>query len=77
MSDQQLNSLIKMVNQISTNNQYHENDQQAADAIASHLTKFWARAMKQQIITHLEAGGEGLLPVSRMAIERLQQQQAA
>ena len=77
MSDQQLNHLIKMVNQISVNNQHHDNDQEAAAAVAGHLTKFWARSMKQLIIAHLDEGGEGLLPVSRMAVELLREKAAA
>ncbi len=77
MSDQQLNNLIKMVNQISVNNQHHDSDQQAAEAVAGHLTKFWARSMKQMIIIHLNEGGEGLLSVSRRAVEVLREKSAA
>lgn len=77
MSNQQLDSLIKMINQISTNNQHHESNQLAAEAVASHLTKFWARSMKQEIIMYMKTGGEGLLPISRMAIELLQEKSVA
>ncbi|MEX0606241.1 MAG: formate dehydrogenase subunit delta [Marinobacter sp.] len=77
MSDQQLNNLIKMINQISVNNQHHDSDHQAAEAVAAHLMKFWARSMKQLIISHLDEGGEGLLPVSRMAVELLREKAAA
>ncbi|MEX1057002.1 MAG: formate dehydrogenase subunit delta [Natronospirillum sp.] len=48
--DPQLHSSIRMINQIAANQTHHDNDEQAAEAVAAHLKKFWARGMKQQII---------------------------
>ncbi|WP_110669348.1 formate dehydrogenase subunit delta [Salinicola halophilus] len=63
--------LIKMVNQISLNNRHHDSDEAAAEPIAAHLKKFWAREMKRQIIDYAENDGRELLPVSRLAVMRL------
>lgn len=70
MSDHQLQHLIKMVNQISAN-MHGATDEQAADKVATHLQKFWARGMKAQIIVYADSDGAQLSPVSRQAIEHL------
>lgn len=77
MSDQQLQHLIRMVNQISANNLHHGDEEQAAEVVATHLRKFWARSMKQQIIEYAEADGLELSPVSRLAVKRLSEPQEA
>jgi len=64
-------SLIKMINQISANNRHHGDDAQAAEQVATHLKKFWARSMKRQIIAYADTDGSELSPVSRLAVERL------
>ncbi|WP_245392567.1 formate dehydrogenase subunit delta [Salinicola halimionae] len=64
--------LIKMINQIGANNLHHGNDAQAAELVATHLKKFWARSMKHQIIDYANTDGSELSPVSRLAIARLQ-----
>ncbi|MFC0336776.1 formate dehydrogenase subunit delta [Kushneria avicenniae] len=63
--------LIKMVNQISANNRHHDSDEAAAEQIAGHLKKFWARDMKRQIIDYADQDGSELDPVSRQAVARL------
>ncbi|WP_456268381.1 formate dehydrogenase subunit delta [Kushneria sp. AK178] len=63
--------LIKMVNQISANNRHHDSDEAAAEQIAGHLKKFWARDMKRQIIDYAETDGSELDPVARLAVIRL------
>ena len=40
-------------------------------AIASHIRKFWDPHMRATITAHLDAGGAGLDPVARLAVERL------
>ncbi len=66
MSDQQLQNLIKMVNQIAVNQ--HGDESQAAQRVATHLQKFWARSMKAQIIAYLDDDGTELSPIAREAI---------
>ncbi len=39
--------------------------------IADHLRKFWDPRMREAITAHLRAGGEGLLPDVRLAVEKL------
>ncbi|MBJ7275032.1 formate dehydrogenase subunit delta [Marinobacter salarius] len=71
MSDQQLQNLIKMINQISDNNLHHGDESEAAEVVATHIKKFWARSMKQQISDYATSGGDELNAVSRLAVERL------
>jgi formate dehydrogenase subunit delta len=35
---------------------------------AAHINKFWEPRMRRQILGHLEAGGEGLVPLVREAL---------
>ncbi|MEQ8516197.1 MAG: formate dehydrogenase subunit delta [Chromatocurvus sp.] len=71
MSGQQLRNLIRMINQISSNNLHHGDEDQAAEVVAVHITKFWARGMKQQLVDYAEADGQDLSRVSRLAAKRL------
>jgi formate dehydrogenase subunit delta len=62
--------LVRMVNQIATEFDY----QQGANAAAAtwdHLWHFWDPAMRAQIITHLDQGGEGLGDTARQAVAML------
>ena len=67
----EMDTLVRMVNQISINNRHHGGDALAAEEVAMHLKKFWARRMKQQIIDYAEQDGSALEPVSLMAVMRL------
>lgn len=62
--------LVMMANQIGAffGSQKHGD---AVAAIADHLKKFWEPRMRQQILAHLDAGGEGLAPAAREAVARL------
>ena len=54
--------------------------QPRADAVAEtcdHLAKFWEPRMRSQAFAHLDAGGAGLEPVARAALERLRVEYAA
>jgi len=73
MSQNELEHLIQMTNQIVANNSYFGNEEQTATVTASHLKKFWARSMKQQIIDYAQNDGEQLSPAARMAVEQLAQ----
>lgn len=77
MSDNQLTQLIRMANQIA-DNQFCADDQpqQAVDAIAGHIKRFWARSMKQQIIGYNSEDGADLSPLAKQAIEQLAASQA-
>lgn len=61
--------LVKMANQIGAF--FHgESGSEAAPAdIARHIQRFWDKRMKAAIIAHLAAGGDGLSPEARRAVE--------
>lgn len=71
MSDQQLNNLIKMLDQIIANNLHHGDENKVTDVAADHLHKFWARSMKQQIIDCANTTPSDLSKLSRMATAKL------
>lgn len=70
MSHNQLDTLVHMVNQIATNNAAYDTDE-AAQRVANHLQRFWARRMKQMIIDYNLSGGDDLSPIARLAVTQL------
>ena len=68
----QLDTLIHMANQIADNNSHYGTQEEAAERVAAHLKKFWARSMKQQIIGYLQDDGSQLTPLAQTAIARMQ-----
>ena len=65
-----LDKLVYMANQISKF--FASQGQELAVAgTADHIQKFWDPRMRTQILAHLEAGGQGLEPVVRIALERV------
>lgn len=71
MSDQQLNNLISMLEQIIANNRHQGDDERITDIAADHLHKFWARSMKHQIIAYASDNDAELSKISRMTIAKL------
>ena len=64
------NKLVYMANQIAMF--FKAQDVETASAkIAEHITKFWDPRMRDAILVHLEAGGAGLDPATRRALELL------
>ena len=49
MSHSPVETLIKMINQIAANNRAYE-DKEAAERVASHIKRFWARKMKEDLV---------------------------
>jgi len=64
--------LVYMANQIGTFFKSQDSDTVSAK-IADHITKFWDPRMRRAILAHLDAGGAGLDPAARQAIETLRQ----
>jgi formate dehydrogenase subunit delta len=62
--------LIYMANQIGKFFKAQDMDTASAK-IAEHMTKFWDPRMRRAIIAHLDAGGAGLDPTTRQAVETL------
>jgi formate dehydrogenase subunit delta len=65
-----LDKLVYMANQIGKFF-VSQGREQAAAGTADHIRKFWDPRMRTQILAHLAAGGAGLDPVVREALERL------
>jgi formate dehydrogenase subunit delta len=69
-SEQQ--ALIDMANQIAANLAVGPGDEvAAAERVADHLRRFWARRMKQQLSDYAREDGSGLSPLARAALARL------
>jgi formate dehydrogenase subunit delta len=65
-----LDKLVYMANQIGKF--FASQGQEKATAgTADHIKKFWDPRMRAQIYAHLEAGGAGLDPAVREALQRL------
>jgi formate dehydrogenase subunit delta len=62
--------LVYMANQIGKffTAQGHE---RTVAGVSEHIRKFWDPRMRRRIFAHLEAGGAGLDPDVREALERL------
>jgi formate dehydrogenase subunit delta len=71
MSTSQIEHLISMINQISSNNNYKKTDEETASFVANHIKKFWARSMKAQILRYAVEDGAGLSNASRIALTHL------
>jgi formate dehydrogenase subunit delta len=70
--DKSPDKLVYMANQIGKFFA-SQGEAQAAVGIANHLEKFWDPRMRLAIFAHLEAGGAGLEPLVRQAVERLKE----
>jgi formate dehydrogenase subunit delta len=70
--DNSPDKLVRMANQIG---QFFASQAEAVrvPGIADHIRKFWDPRMRNQIFAHLDAGGEGLAPLVKQALESLRQ----
>jgi formate dehydrogenase subunit delta len=68
--------LVYMANQIATFFE-SQGQEKAVAGTADHIKKFWDPRMRTQIVTHIKAGGGGLDPVARKAIEQLPEMKPA
>ena len=62
--------LVTMANQIGAFFT-SQGPEQAVTGTAAHLKKYWEPRMRAAIVAHLRAGGEGLRPEVRLAVEEL------
>lgn len=67
--------LVYMANQIGKFFATQGKDEAVAGT-ADHLKKFWDPRMRAAILAHLDAGGQGLDPSVRQAIEQLKNEGA-
>jgi formate dehydrogenase subunit delta len=65
------NTLIKMANEIAYNIAPTQTQEQVAKAMVDHLTRFWARSMKNEIINCLDIENHQLSETAELAIRML------
>ena len=70
MSASSLDRLVYMANQIGKFFHPQGHDKTVA-GVADHIKKFWDPRMLKQIFAHIDAGGAGLDPDVRKALDRL------
>jgi formate dehydrogenase subunit delta len=63
--------LITMANEIAAFFISASDGDEASKSVAAHLRRYWDPRMRKQIIEHVAAGGEGLVPTARAAVELL------
>ncbi len=66
-----IHHLVSMANDISA---FFDSEVGAAESpksVASHIARFWDPRMREQIIAHAAAGGEGLKPSALDAVRSL------
>jgi formate dehydrogenase subunit delta len=63
--------LVAMANDISNYFAAEPDHAMAVEGIRDHLTKFWDPVMRRQLKAHVTAGGDGLTPLAREAVERV------
>ncbi|HVZ54013.1 MAG TPA: formate dehydrogenase subunit delta [Pseudolabrys sp.] len=54
-----------------------QGEKDAVEGVATHIKKFWEPRMRKAIFAHLDAGGAGLDPNVRKALESLHQPASA
>lgn len=62
--------LVHMANQIADNFRIHP-EAVAVAAIAGHIARYWTPRMRREILAHAAAGGAGLDPLTRKAVEAM------
>ncbi len=62
--------LVRMANQIGTFFQSQPDRAEALEGLANHIAKFWEPRMQREFRAMLDAGGEGVLPIVREALEK-------
>jgi formate dehydrogenase subunit delta len=64
--------LVQMANQIAANLAVR-GEAAAANQMAQHVKSFWDKRMRAAIQRHLQAGGLGLSPIARRALDSLRE----
>lgn len=71
MSHDSTQQLVQMANDIGNFFASEPEHQVAVDGVADHIHKFWEPRMRRRIFAHVEAGGAGLDPLPKEAIQQL------
>ena len=62
--------LVYMANRIAKGFRLKSEDRAVADTL-DHIQKFWEPRMRREILAVLAAGGDGLEPIARKAVEQI------
>jgi formate dehydrogenase subunit delta len=62
--------LVYMANQIAKGFRLKSEERAVADTL-DHIQKFWEPRMRREILAVLAAGGDGLEPIARKAVEQI------
>lgn len=63
-------TLVRMVNQIGTFFEAMPDRPAALEEMAQHIRRFWEPRMRQQLMAHVDQGGDGLGLMAQEAILR-------
>jgi formate dehydrogenase subunit delta len=63
--------LVAMANDIAAFFDSEADKAVAAEGVRFHMSRFWDPRMRREIIAHVGAGGAGLAPTARRAVELL------
>lgn len=64
--------LVTMANDIATYFTVEPDHAAAVASVRDHLQRFWDPAMRRQLKVYLVDGGEGLIPLAREAVSKLE-----
>jgi formate dehydrogenase subunit delta len=66
-----VDNLVRMANNIEAFFRAEPDREAAVAGIENHLRRFWEPRMRASIVAHVQAGGEGLGELSKLAVRRL------
>lgn len=74
MSTNELDHLIKMVNQIASNIGLGTSEDETIDKVVKHINLFWARPMREKICANMRSSADQLNPVAIKALVKINSQ---
>ena len=77
MNTEQLDHLVRMINQIALNLGELRDEDRAAVATEEHIRRFWTPDMRRALATYWQAGGDALSPAAARVASTLAGQMTA
>jgi len=74
VSNNELEHLVKMANQIASNIGIGVSEDTAVARVVNHISLFWARPMREKICAHLDSFQEELNPMATKALIEIRDQ---
>ncbi len=63
--------LVEMANDIAAYFAAESDHDAGAEGVRQHLVRFWEPGMRRKLLRYVREGGDGLVPLARDAVERL------